>query len=252
LRPENPFADYDLVRLREFLVEKGVAKPADAKYLYSDTGLGLLGYALALRAGLSYEQLIKREITGPLHMDDTVITLSLGQRTRLIQGHGPAFEPAAAFDFDVLAGAAAVKSTAADLLNYLEANLHPKSLAIGAHADLPAATLPAALMTDHESRADVSPPNVRIALAWFFNKPADIFFHNGLTGGASAHLEFNPTRERAIVVLYNRQDLTPGQMQFVDRIATNINQLMSGEPAIPLDYLSDIDRVTLAYVKDRK
>lgn len=54
------------------------------------------------------------------------------------------------------------------------------------------------------------------------------------------------------MVLYNRQDLTPGQLQFVVRVTANIDELMSGNPAIPLDYLSDIDRVTLAYAAHDK
>jgi len=32
-------------------------------------------------------------------------------------------------------------------------------------------------------------------------------------------------------VLYNRMDEVPGQQRFVDRIADNINELMSGKPA---------------------
>jgi hypothetical protein len=53
-------------------------------------------------------------------------------------------------------------------------------------------------------------------------------------------------------VLYNRSDITPGQMTFVDRVAANIEELMSGNPSIPLDYSSDIDRATLAYIQHKK
>ena len=86
--PSNPFSDYDRVALHDFLVRHGTSKPANAKYLYSSMGIGLLGYALAQRAGVPYLQLIKTEITGPLRMNDTVFALSAEQERRLIQGHG--------------------------------------------------------------------------------------------------------------------------------------------------------------------
>jgi len=47
--PDNPFADYDRVALHQFLARRGTAKSPDTKYLYSSMGIGLLGYALAIR-----------------------------------------------------------------------------------------------------------------------------------------------------------------------------------------------------------
>src|SRR5260370_20343507 len=44
--PDNPFADYDRVELHQFLVSHGTARPADAKYLYTSFGIGLLRNAL--------------------------------------------------------------------------------------------------------------------------------------------------------------------------------------------------------------
>jgi serine-type D-Ala-D-Ala carboxypeptidase/endopeptidase len=173
------FGHYSVPLLNKFLATHGVAKPASATFLYSNTGFGLLGYALAQRAGLSYEQLIKTEITGPLHMDDTVVTLSPAQRKRLIQGYNAAFEPVPTWNYsDALAGAGALRSTASDLLTYLEANLRPKQLALGASAGLPSATLPAALVLQHQPRASAI-LGTKIAMAWFFNEQANVYFHDG-------------------------------------------------------------------------
>ena len=68
--------------------------------------------------------------------------------------------PAGRWDFDVFAGAGALVSTGADMLKYLEANLHPEKLAetSPANADSPAATLPAALAADHQPRASAVGP----------------------------------------------------------------------------------------------
>ncbi len=42
-------------------------------------------------------------------------------------------------------------------------------------------------------------------------------------------------------MLYNRMDEVPGQRRFVDRIAENINELMSGKPAARIDLIPEGD-----------
>ncbi len=89
-------------------------------------------------------------------MSDTGVTLSPEQRSRLIQGYDYNFDPTPPWDLDAFAGAGAIKSTAADILTYLDANLHPDKYATGAAADSPAATLPAAVALDHQVRSNVT------------------------------------------------------------------------------------------------
>lgn len=71
----NPYADYGTADLYAFVSKHGVAKSADASFLYSNVGVGLLGQALANRAGTSYENLLEQEITRPLAMTETVVTI---------------------------------------------------------------------------------------------------------------------------------------------------------------------------------
>ncbi|HKD66818.1 MAG TPA: serine hydrolase, partial [Candidatus Binataceae bacterium] len=142
------------------------------------------------------------------------------------------------------------RSTAGDLVTYLEANLHPDKVATDASAGSPSATLPAAFVLAHKVRADGFVNN-KIALAWWFNSQAGVFFHGGGSGfgGYSSHVQFNPAEDRAIVVLYNRFDSTLGQLRFVERVAENVDELLSGNPTIPVDRMSDIDKATLADAK---
>ena len=91
--PDNPFADYDRVALHQFLARHGTAKSPDTKYIYSSMGIGLLGYALAIRADVPYEQMIRTEITEPMRMNDTVFSLTPEQKRRVIQGHGAIMDP---------------------------------------------------------------------------------------------------------------------------------------------------------------
>jgi CubicO group peptidase (beta-lactamase class C family) len=240
--PINPFADYDSNALHQFLASHGTARPPEAKYLYSSFGIGLLGYALATRAGVSYAQLVRTQITEPLRMNDTVFALSPDQEHRLIQGHDAPMDPigAGSRDAGIFAGAVGAKSTVEDLLTYLDANLHPDRYSIGAAPGSPAATLPAAFAMDHQLRG-IAKPNTEVALAWLFDRKSGRYEHGGTTPGYTAHVEFAPNQDRGIVVLYNRMDEQPGKERFVDRVAENIDELMSGTRAARIDLISDDD-----------
>ena len=238
----NPFANYDRIAMRQFLATHGTAKPEDAKYLYSSFGIALLGYALAQRAGVPFAQLVRTEITTPLQMNDTVFTLSPDQAPRLMQGHDANLDPvdAGLGDSGIFASAVGAKSTAADLLTYLDANLRPERYAATAPSGSPAATLPDAIALDHQLRGAVD-QNTQIAFSWLYDLKSGRYQHGGTMPGFTAHVEFAPNQERAIVVLYNRMDEMPGQTRFVDRVAENINDLMSGAPAVRIDIVSESD-----------
>jgi D-alanyl-D-alanine-carboxypeptidase/D-alanyl-D-alanine-endopeptidase len=236
--PGNPFADYDRVALHQFLARRGTAKSLDTKYLYSSLGIGLLGDALAARAGVPYAEMIRTEVTGPLRMNDTVFALSPEQKRRVTQGHSASMDPidAGLGESGIFTGAVGAKSTVEDLLTWLDANLHPEHYAAGESG----ATLPAAFAIDHQLRGNIK-PNTEVAFSWLYDVNSGRYEHGGTTPGYTAHVEFAPDEDRGIVVLYNRMDEVPGQRRFVDRIAENINELMSGKPVTPIDTISEND-----------
>ena len=231
----NPYIDYHAEQMYDYVNKHGVTRANDTIFLYSNYGFGLLGQALSVRAGIPYGQLVKNEVIGPLHMDDTAVTLSPTQQSRLIQqGHDAQNHQAGRWDFDAFAGAGALVSTASDMLKYLEANLHPEKISTaGAAPDSPAATLPTAIAQDHQLRGTGIGP-AKVALAWLYNEQTKIYFHDGGTGGYSSFAAFIPTDDRAIVVLYNRSDVTTGN-PFAQSIFFNIVGLMSGQPTVKLD-----------------
>lgn len=221
---QNPYADYHAANLYAFVAKHGVAKPANATFLYSNLGFGLLGQALANRARMKYPELLLNEVVEPLHLKETAITLTPERQRRFIEGHDAKHSPAHAWDLDGLAGAGAIRSTAGDMLRYLEANLHPDALRAG--------TLPAALAVSHELRADVS-PTMRIGFAWLSNTDSGSYWHNGATGGYSSYALFNPKGNYALVVLFNTSIGGPDG-SFADRLGEHISQRLSGKPAISL------------------
>ena len=225
--PANPYADYRPADLYAFLAKHTVAKPAQTVFFYSNLGFGLLGQALSNRAGVPYPALLEQEVTNPLGLRDTVVSLSPEQQARFVPGHHSDHRPAREWQFDALAGCGAIRSSAPDMLMYLQANLHPDrwNLATGFSA---AATLPAALIQSHQLRADG-----RIALAWLFQPATGDYWHNGGTGGYSSYALFNPKSDFAVVVLSNTAS-APSSGSFADRLGQHIRQRLAGDRAISL------------------
>jgi len=121
--PANPYADYSVEQLYQFLSSYQLTRDIGSQYEYSNLGGGLLGHVLARRAGMSYEELVRTRICEPLAMNSTEITLTPEQKKRLATGHDAAMRAVSNWDLPTLAGAGALRSTANDLLTFLSANL---------------------------------------------------------------------------------------------------------------------------------
>jgi serine-type D-Ala-D-Ala carboxypeptidase/endopeptidase len=228
--PSNPYADYRAADLYAFIAKQGLERQAHAEFLYSNLGFGLLGQALADRAGMAYPQLLRQEVLDPLGMHDATVALSPAQQARLIEGHSDLGKPAHVWDLDAMAGAGAIRATAADMLTYLAAQLHP-ALAVTSKAGS-ASTLPAAILASHQLHDD-GPPGTRIALAWMYVPQEDTYFHDGGTGGYNSFVLFSPKADRAVVVLVN---LTVGlPVGSAHAIAQHVLARLDGKPAVSLE-----------------
>ena len=228
--PDNPYADYGSTNLYQYIAGHGLGKAGTPDFLYSNLGVGLLGQALANRAGETYPALLEQQVTAPLGLYDTVVSLSATQHARFIQGHAADHSAAHAWDLDALAGAGAIRSTANDMLTYLEAQLHPDKIP-SSHAPK-TRTLPAALKLTHELRADV-PGGMKIGFGWFCNTATGTYWHNGGTGGYSSYAFFNPKEDYAGVVLFNTT-IKPAGGSFADSVGHHLEQRVAGKPAVSL------------------
>lgn len=226
--PANPYADYHPADLYAYLREQGVSKPANAAFLYSNLGFGLLGQALSNRFGRPYAELLHEEIFEPLDLQDTSVSLSEAQLARFIPGQTASGQPAPAWDQDALAGAGALHSTVADMLAYLEANLHPDRAVRGMGPD--AATLPSALVLSRQIQANAGA--AQIAFAWLYLPEDGDYWHNGGTGGYTAYAFFNPRGDYAGIVLVNVGPDPRGS--FADLLGRHISQRFAGKPAVSL------------------
>jgi len=191
----NPYADYTPAQMYDFLKSYQLTRGIGEKYEYSNLGLGLLGHALALRAGTSYEALVTERVLGPLEMDDTRIAMTGGMRTRLAPGHGPDGAVVANWDLQTLDGAGALRSTVSDMLAF-----------IGANADSTSRPLGPTLAMTHGERRPGGSPAVSLGLAWHrLRLPSGhvIVFHNGGTGGYRTFTGYSEKTGDGVVVLAN-------------------------------------------------
>ncbi len=189
----NPYADYTVQNLYEFLSGYQLTRDIGSQYEYSNLGVGLLGHALSLRAGLSYEALVKSRICDRLDMNDTRVTLTPEMKARLAVGHNPALKPVENWDLPTLAGAGALRSTTNDMLIFLAANLgYVKSPLADAMAD------------EVSIRRPVG-GDMEIAYAWHVQTKdgRSIIWHNGGTGGYRTYMGYDPKARTGVVVLSN-------------------------------------------------
>ncbi len=175
------------------------------KSSYSNFGMILLGHLLARKAGVSYEALVQRDVCQPLAMTDTTVRLGPAQATRAARGHR-AVMPCGRLVFGLSSvpfgpdsgGAGALRSTAADMLKYLQANMHPENQ-----------PLESAL---RESKRELSREDERTAFGmnWILVKSKRlnqmVICHNGQTAGFSSFIGFTADRRVGVVILSNTSE----------------------------------------------
>ena len=213
----NPYVDYSVEQLYQFLSSYTLTRDIGAQYEYSNLGGGLLGHLLARKAGTDYESLVRSRITAPLKMSSTVITISPELQTRFATGHSERLVPVSNWDIGTLAGAGALRSTANDLLNFLAVPL--------GYTSSPLAPAFARMLT---VRRPTGQPGVDVALAWhiFTRGGDDLIWHNGGTGGYRSFIGYNPKARVGVVVMSNASTIVG-----VDDIGRHF--LDSAAPVLP-------------------
>jgi D-alanyl-D-alanine-carboxypeptidase/D-alanyl-D-alanine-endopeptidase len=189
---QRSWAEYTNSQLYVFLSVYQITREIGSKFEYSDTGLGLLGHVLAQRAGETWEQAVTDRILIPLNMNETRQAITPLMRHHMTVGHDKCGQALPPWEFLSLPGLGALRSTANDLIKYLEANMNPPDISLGK-----------ALALTHVSRRDAFSTKTQIGLGWFLGVPANrnIVFHGGSTPGYNSFVGFDPVKRTAVVVL---------------------------------------------------
>ena len=188
----DPNANYGLENLYQFLSGYTLPRDPGSDYEYSNLGAGLLGHILARHAGTDYESLVRRRIAEPLRMPDTSITLSRSMKERMATGHNAMLAPVPDANLPTLAGAGALRSTAHDMLTFLEAFL--------GYAESPLAPAIKAMLEVRRTAGQMS-----IGLGWliYSTDGREIVWHNGGTRGFRSFVGYDPKERIGVVVLSN-------------------------------------------------
>jgi CubicO group peptidase (beta-lactamase class C family) len=192
-RPD-PLADYTEAQLYEFLSSYTPEYEPGTHYRYANVAFGLLGNALAHRAGKSYEELLIERVCGPLGVAHTRITLTDEMRRHLAQGHDLDGKPAPLWNFPAMPGAGVVRTNAKDLTVFLKACM--------GHEPTP---LSASLTRLRETRRPTNLAGTQAGLGWYITSSGsdEIAWKTGLSGGCNTYVGFSTRRRRGAILLSN-------------------------------------------------
>jgi CubicO group peptidase (beta-lactamase class C family) len=209
--------------MAQFISDYKLKRDIGTRSEYSNLGVGLLGHALAMRTGTSYEALLRKRICDPLGMANTVITLDSAQAARMAQGHDADGDPAPNWDLPTLAGAGAIRSSVSDLLKFLAANLAPQKT-----------PLAAAIAASHEVQFRDPKRADDLAFAWQVRRDEHLIWHNGQTGAFHAFAGFDTEKRLGVVLLANTAS------RRVDELGFRLVKLLTTGEAEPLTLASAI------------
>ncbi|MCB0278147.1 MAG: serine hydrolase [Calditrichaeota bacterium] len=182
--------------LYDFLNGYQLDHPIGSRYEYSNLGIGLLGHVLALKLKTDFEHLLIERILDPLKMNSTRITLTDSMYSHLARGYDQNLKEVANLELIALDAAGGLRSSAADLLHYLAANM-----------GLEQSNLYQAMQLSHEITFAAS-DSQKIGMGWqrFISPNTDIVWHNGNTLGYSCYLGFTADKQRGVVILCNSEN----------------------------------------------
>ena len=221
----DPYGGYTEAKLLEDVRTVELEFKPGTKSAYSNFGMTLLGHLLATKAGCRYEELIQRDVCHPLGMNDTAMTIHPDQARRCAQGYrallrcGPlllGLRSAPWFDGSDLGGAGALRSTGADMLRYLQANMRPEGQ-----------PLERALRESHEELFKED-ETTSYGMNWVRTRGQTlkqlVIWHNGGTGGFRSFLGFAERSRVGVMVLSNSSES-------VDDLATELLRELAGTVA---------------------
>jgi D-alanyl-D-alanine-carboxypeptidase/D-alanyl-D-alanine-endopeptidase len=169
------------------------------KWEYSNIGYWLLSEALANRAGVNYETLLRQRVIVPLGLTDTAFTLSPKMKTNFAAGHNAVLQPSRPIStlpiYSIMPAAGGLYSTANDLL---------KLLAIA--MDYERSSLAGATHLTWTTRRPTSSNGSEQALGWTINREQNdlLIVQDGGTFGYASSIAWDPVKRTGVVVLSNQ------------------------------------------------
>ena len=209
---------YTTQEVYDFISNTTLSSEPGTKAEYSDIGMGLLGHILSLRAGVSFDQLVKDRILNVLAMDSTGMRMNTSGvsvpedvKSRFAKGHIGGKEVNLEFIPETIQSAGGMYSTANDLLKFLSANMGLIQTKIkDAIGETHLIRHSFGQSSDDKSLKDY------IGLGWTvttdFGK--EVMWHTGSIDGYTSITGFNPSKQIGLVILCgcDHSDYSPSEM----------------------------------------
>ncbi|SMQ86052.1 CubicO group peptidase, beta-lactamase class C family [Devosia lucknowensis] len=190
---DNPYSGYTDEQLLAWLREQQLARPVGEGFEYSNVGVALLGEIIEGVTSEPYAKTVEDEVLMPLGMESSRLALGAELPEGMAIGHDGSGDPVPYWDFDAVAPAGALVTTAADLIKFI-------------------AAASGATETELKPGFDKMLERVRpigdsgsIGLGWFITPTGsgEIVWHNGRTGGFASFAGFERNSGNGVVVLSN-------------------------------------------------
>lgn len=226
---DSTAAKYSIADLRQFVASSELRSSVGEKWEYSNIGYWLLSEALAGRAGLDYESLLRKRVITPLGLTNTAFALSPKMKMDFAVGHNAVLQAAPAIStlpiYSIMPAAGGLYSTANDLLKLLAVAM-----------DYEHSPLDGAMRLTWNTRRPTSRDGFEQALGWTIIREQNslLIVHDGGTFGYATSIAWDPFRRVGVVVLSN-------QVANVGDIARHLLRL-----SIPLEKPTSTKRTEVA------
>jgi CubicO group peptidase (beta-lactamase class C family) len=190
---QDPWAALSQADYEHLVRRESPRRAPSGRVRYSSMAVGLLGDALAARAGKPYDELLADRILKPLRMSATAVHVDPALSEKLLDGHSRRGQPRPPIE-DFMAAAGSLRSNAEDMLRFLAACLQP-----------PAQPPGPALALAQQPHARIA-KRLEVGLCWMTSQRArhpKVVWHNGGTWGFRSFAGYAPARGTAAVVMSN-------------------------------------------------
>ncbi len=189
----DPFADYDQTMLYQDIQEtKAISID---KWNQSNYGYALLGLTLSQRTNIDYADLVQQRIFDPLGMEGA--TIDGWSSDNIAPPLNSSGGDSSYWNFKAFASTGALRGNILDGISFLKASMSAcQSNDIVARSNC---------QTQQPTNIQIRYKNTQMGLGWYLTLKDDdiVIWKNGLTGGYSAFIAFNPDKQVGVVLLSN-------------------------------------------------
>lgn len=207
----NPYASYSIENLESYLqTDVNLNSVSGTEYLYSNLGMGILGYTLAQNRNTTYEELLQDIIFNPLNMSNSTTLLSNIDMSKLVEPRDINGNIVSHWDFsETTSASGSIKSSVSDMSKFIIKNFDTDTVYNMAQT----------------KTFDIG-NNFYMGLGWnlFEVDGYNIYNHNGGTGGFSSMLMLEKEKHTGVIVLSNVEGYNDAIEELCNSLFVEINE----------------------------